>query len=96
VAAAESAFSSARALYRNDPAVYEELGQIYRAQKRCDRAVPIFDEGLGRHPDAILLRSRLIECLLAVGDTVRARTLAREAVNRGQSEFAATLRRLER
>ncbi|HEV8356785.1 MAG TPA: tetratricopeptide repeat protein [Gemmatimonadales bacterium] len=94
--AAESAFSSARALYRDDPAVYEELGQIYRSRKRCDRAVPIFTEGLGRHPDAILLRSRLIECLLAVGDTGRARTLAREAVDRGQSEFAAALRRLER
>ena len=96
LAAAESAFSSARALYRDDPAVYDELGHIHRSRKRCDRALPIFAEGLGRHPGAILLRSRLIECLLAVGDTVRARTLAREAVDRGQSEFTAALRRLER
>ena len=74
--------------------MYETLGQLYRMEKRCDRALPVFAEGVQRHPEGTVLRSRLIECLLAVGDTARARAVARDALARGQSEFESTLRRL--
>ena len=91
---AERTLSAARALYQEDPAVYETLGQLYRMEKRCDRALPVFAEGVQRHPEGTVLRSRLIECLLAVGDTARARAVARDALARGQTEFESTLRRL--
>ena len=94
VSDAERTLSAARALYQEDPAVYETLGQLYRIEKRCDRALPIFAEGVQRHPEGTVLRSRLIECLLAVGDTARARAVARDALARGQTEFESTLRRL--
>lgn len=91
---AERALGSARQLYQDDPAVYETFGQLYRVQKHCDRALPILSEGLSHHPRAIVLRSRTIECAIAVGDSARARALAGEAVAAGQSEFESTLRRL--
>jgi len=94
VAAAARAFRSAIALYQRDSRVYEEFGQLYRRRKRCDLSLPIFREGLQHNPEAPVLRARLVECTLAVGDTAGARALAREAVERGQQEFEATLKRL--
>jgi hypothetical protein len=91
---AERAFHRAWSLYRNDPSVFEQYGQLYRIQGRCDLALPIFEEGVLRHPETTVVRARLIECALAVGDTTRARVLAREAVARGQPEFGSTLTRL--
>jgi len=91
---AERAFRRALTLYRADPAVYEGLGQLYRVQHRCDEALPILEEGVLRHPEATVLRARTIECALAVGDTVRAIGVARQAVEAGQSEFRSTLARL--
>lgn len=93
---AERAFHSAWALYREDPAVFEEYGQLYRIQGRCDRGAPIFAEGVERHPDETVVRARLIECVLALGDTNRARVIARQGVQRGRSEFEGTLKRLGR
>lgn len=91
---AERALHRAWLLYRDDPAVFQEYGQLYRIQGRCDRGLPIFAEGVERHPDETVVRARLIECALAVGDTNRARQVARDAVQRGRSEFEGTLKRL--
>jgi hypothetical protein len=91
---AERVFQRAWSLYRGDPAVFEEYGQLYRVQGRCDRGLPIFAEGVERHPDETVVRARLIECALAVGDTSRARAVAADGVRRGRTEFEATLRRL--
>ncbi len=94
--AARAAFHRAWELYREDPAVFEEYGQLLRTQRRCDLALPILAEGVVRHPEATLARARLIECALVLGDTSRAVRAAREAVALGQTEFQGTLRRLNR
>jgi hypothetical protein len=94
MADAERAMQRAWSLYRDDPAVFEEYGQLYRIQGRCDRGLAIFAEGVERHPDETVVRARLIECALALGDTTRARQVAREAVQRGRIEFEGTLKRL--
>jgi hypothetical protein len=93
-AEAELAWRTALELYDGDPRVYEELGQLYRSTGRCPQALAVLEPGLQRHPDRTPMRSRLIECLLLVGDTVRARALAAEAVREGRAEFEQTLRRL--
>lgn len=91
---AERLLHRAWSLYRDDPAVFEEFGQLYRIQGRCDRGLPILAEGVERHPDETVVRARLIECALALGDTNRARQVAREGVQRGRNEFEGTLKRL--
>ncbi len=93
---AERAYRKAWTLYREDPAVFEALGQLYRIQKRCGEALPILNEGVLRHPEATVLRARTIECDLAVGDTAAAISVARQAVDAGQPEFESTLKRLAR
>jgi Flp pilus assembly protein TadD len=93
-AEAEAAWRWAYELFEGDPEAYEELGQIYRASGRCNEAIPVFASGLRKHPDRTTLRSRYIECLLVLGDTSAARTLAGEAVEQGHSEFEQTVRRL--
>ncbi len=91
---AERAGRAALALYPDDPRVHEQLGQVLRVEARCADALPILEAGLGLEPDGTVLRSRLIECALATGDTSRARALAEEGVRRGLTEFEATLRRI--
>lgn len=93
--AAERAARRALDLYQGDPRIYEQLGQMLRRQGRCREALPVLADGVRRFPDGTVIRSRLIECALAVGDTARARDLAEEAVRLGQSEFNGTIRRLE-
>jgi hypothetical protein len=93
-AEAERAIHRAWLLYRDDPSVFEEYGQLFRVQRRCDRALPVLEEGVSRHPEATVVRARLVECALALGDTGRARRVAWEAVQLGQSEFQSTLDRL--
>jgi hypothetical protein len=92
--AAERALARAYGLFKGDPIVFEQYGQILRRQGRCAEALPILADGVGRFPDRTVARSRLIECALAVGDTARARDLAEEAVRLGQPEFGNTVRRL--
>jgi tetratricopeptide (TPR) repeat protein len=93
-AEAEAAFLRAYELYEGDPETHEELGQIYRASGRCREAIPVFASGLRNHPDRTTLRSRYIECLLVLGDTMTARALAVDAVRQGYREFDQTLHRL--
>lgn len=92
----EAARAAARAydLFKDDAQVFEQYGQILRRQGRCHEASPILEDGARRFPDRTVVRSRLIECALALGDTARALELAREAVRIGQPEFGRTVARL--
>jgi len=92
---AERAGARAYALFKGDPQVFEEYGQTLRRQGRCAEAVPVLVEGLERFPDRTLVRSRLIECTLAVGDTAGALAVAGEGVRLGHTEFEGTVRRIE-
>lgn len=93
-AESERAARHALDLYRKDHHVHDQLGQVLRTMGRCAEAVPILAEGVRVAPGETTIRSRLIECSLAVGDTAQARKAAADAVQAGQSEFTATLRRL--
>ena len=93
-ASAERAARTALALYPDDARIHEQLGQVLRVEGRCGDALPVLEAGLGLEPEGTILRSRLIECALATGDTVRARTVAQDGVRRGLTEFEAMLRRL--
>jgi protein O-mannosyl-transferase len=91
---AERAARRALELYQRDAQVHEQLGQVLRVEGRCAEAIPLLEAGVRLAPQGTTLRSRLIECALAVGDTTRARAVAEEAVRMGQTEFEATLKRL--
>lgn len=91
---AERAARRALELYRKDSNVHDQLGQVLRTMGRCQEAVPIFAEGVTIAPEETTIRSRLIECSLAIGDTASARRIAEEAVRLGQSEFESTVQRL--
>jgi len=95
-ALAEQAARRALALYDRDSRVHEQLGQALRVQGRCPEAIPVLEQGVRLDPAGTTVRSRLIECALAAGDTSRARAAAAEAVELGQREFSATLARLTR
>jgi hypothetical protein len=92
---AEQAARRAIDLSRRDPKAYEHLGQLLRVQGRCVEAVEILDEGVRLFPDETVIRARMIECALKVGDTARAVASAREALAMGQRSFELTLRRLD-
>ncbi|NOT09019.1 MAG: hypothetical protein HOP28_12540 [Gemmatimonadales bacterium] len=94
LADAERAARRALTLYDRDVQVHEQLGQILRTERRCAEAVPILDAGVRLAPDGTTIRSRLIECALAAGDTALARASAQEAVARGLREFEGTVARL--
>jgi hypothetical protein len=91
---AEASARRALALYQGDPQVHETLGQMLRSQGRCAEAIPVLAQGVEADPTRTIVRSRLIECALVVGDTLRARGVAEEAVHRGMQEFELTLRRI--
>lgn len=91
---AEREARRALTLYRRDVRVHEQLGQVLRAQGRCRDGLDVLGEGVRLAPGETTIRSRLIECLLAVGDTAGARATAEAGVAAGHSEFSATVRRL--
>lgn len=91
-----AAYQRAGDLYRGDYRVFEEWGQIQRAAGRCDLAIPIFERGVGANPDATVARSRLFECLYALGDYAKARAVAVAGVERGLTEFTALAARASR
>jgi tetratricopeptide (TPR) repeat protein len=49
------------------PTVHEELGQLLRADGRCEEAIPIFREGLALDTARFQLRAKLVECERVVG-----------------------------
>ncbi len=90
---AEVALARAWSLSTQDPVVAEEYGQLLRRASRCAEAVPVLEQGLSREPTRTSLRARLFECLLAVGDSVRAREVARDGIALGETGFTSQLRR---
>lgn len=92
---AERAGARAYALFKGDPQVFEQYGQTMRRQGRCADALGVLSEGVGRFPDRTVVRSRMIECALAIGDTARALAVAQEGVRLGATEFEGTIRRIE-
>jgi hypothetical protein len=90
---AEARLRRALVLWDRDPVVHETLGQMLRTAGRCPDAVAVFREGLALEPGRTPLRAKLGECLLAIGDSVGARSLAREGLALGQEEFRPLLRR---
>ena len=94
LADAERAGARAYALFKGDPQIFEQYGQTLRRQGRCREALPVLADGVQRFPDRTVVRSRLIECALATGDSARARRVAADAVRLGQPEFENTIRRL--
>lgn len=91
---AEQEARRALELYQRDAHVHDQLGQVLRTLGRCGEAVPVLADGVRLSPRETTIRSRLIECTLATGDTAAARTMAADAVKAGLTEFAATVRRL--
>jgi len=61
-AEAEASLRHALALWPRVPVVYEELGQLLRANGRCEEAIPIFREGLALDTARTQLRAKLTEC----------------------------------
>ena len=92
---AERAGARAYSLFKGDPQVFEQYGQTMRRQGRCGDALGVLADGVQRFPQRTVVRSRLIECALAVGDTARARAVAHDGVRRGATEFEGTVRRLD-
>jgi len=93
---AVAAYRRAGELYQRDHRVFEEWGQLHRAAGRCDLAVPIFERGVSADPSATIARSRLFECLFALGDYHRAEAVATDGVRRGSQEFTAAVDRATR
>ena len=92
--AAERAGARAYALFKGDPQIFEQYGQSLRKLHRCGEALPVLADGVQRFPDRTIVRSRLIECALAIGDTARALAVARAGVRLGRTEFNSTVTRL--
>ena len=82
--------------YAGDYRVFEEWGQILRAENRCGDAIPIFERGLRVYPDGTVIRSRLFECLLTIGRVDDAITIAEAGIARGLPEFAKSVERAQR
>jgi tetratricopeptide (TPR) repeat protein len=91
---AERAARRSLELYRQDPQVFEQLGQNLRRLGRCREALPVLREAVEHFPDRTIARSRLVECAPTSGDTAEARRVAEDGVRRGQDEFKQTLRRI--
>ncbi|HEY4102228.1 MAG TPA: tetratricopeptide repeat protein [Gemmatimonadales bacterium] len=83
-------------LWPHDPEVNDRLGQFLRADGRYAEAIPILESGLRLDPTGSLLRAKLIECLMAERRWDDAERIAREALDRGQGEFASELVRIRR
>lgn len=82
-------------LYSKNPVVLEDLGQLQRQRGHCDRAVEPLGRALaidGTRPTA---RSRLIYCLIRVGDLAGARAAAAAGLTMGDSAYAAPLARID-
>jgi hypothetical protein len=90
---AAAMYARAAALWSGDHRVFEEWGQVLRTQGRCADAIPILERGVRVDPHATLPRSRLFECLLAVGRVDQAIAVAKTGLDLGRPEFEASLER---
>lgn len=85
---AAAMFERAADLYQGDPRVFEDWGQIHRAAANCETAATIFARGLADSPEATVLRSRLFECLMTMGQYPAALETAEQGIALGMDEFA--------
>jgi hypothetical protein len=93
---AEQNLRNALRLWPHDARTNETLGQLLRERGRCGEALPILAQGLEVEPDRTAVRAKLVECLLKLGDTTRALTVADSGITLGDSSFVQVRRRLER
>jgi hypothetical protein len=82
-------------LYGNDPVVFEDLGQLQRERGRCGRAVEPLRRALAIDSTRTTARSRLIYCLIRIGDLPDARSAAVAGFAMGDSAYAAPLARID-
>ena len=82
-------------LYEGDRRVFEEWGQVLRAQGRCNEAVPVLQRAVRADPQETVGRARLIECLIRLKDYSGARGVAEEGIRVGATEFRLQLRRVD-
>jgi protein O-mannosyl-transferase len=83
------------ALWPHDEAVFDELGQLYRADGHCDRAIPIFVQGVAVRADDSSLRAKLVECLIVQRQWDDATRYAAAGVASGQDEFRKEQARID-
>jgi hypothetical protein len=79
----------------SDARFWEEYGQFVRVTEGCPAAVPIFRRGLAQSDSAVVARSRLYYCLVAVGSWDEARTVAVGGVALGDSAFVPLVARAD-
>lgn len=91
--AAARMFERAATLWSRDHRVFEEWGQVLRAQGRCGEAIGIFERGVVADPTSTLARSRLFECLMAERRFPEAEAVAQEGLELGGTEFERSLER---
>jgi tetratricopeptide (TPR) repeat protein len=90
---AREALLRSAGLYHRDGRVYQDLGQLMRFEHGCQRAVPLFRRSLEIDPTLYQARGRLYVCLLEVGDTAGAMTLAADGAKRGEWFFQLVMAR---
>ncbi len=90
---AAAMYQRAADLFAGDYRVFEEWGQILRTEHHCEQAIPIFERGVRAYEDGTTVRSRLFECLLALGRTDEAIAVAEAGVARGLTEFKGSIER---
>ena len=82
-------------LYDRDPVVFEDLGRLQRERGRCGRAVEPLRRALAIDSTRPIARTRLIYCLMRVGDLADARAAAVTGLAMGGSAYAAALARID-
>jgi hypothetical protein len=83
VAQAEAPLLRAVSLFPDDYGALSLLGDVYRRQDRCGRAVPLLERALLVYPDGADARANLAACLIGMGRFADARQQASEGERRG-------------
>lgn len=82
-------------LYSKNPIVFEDLGQLQRQRGRCSRAVEPLRRALAIDSTRPTARSRLVYCLIRLGDLANARAAAVTGLTMGYSAYAVPLARID-
>jgi tetratricopeptide (TPR) repeat protein len=86
--AGEREYRTAIRLYPYDPTVFAGLADHYRAAGLCGPAIPLFRQALDLAPGLGLARTRLIQCLIQVGDLTAAQEELAEKERRKEPDAA--------
>jgi len=92
---AVEALQRAAFLYSADPVVFEDLGQLQRAAGACDEAIISLERALEIDAARIIARSRLVYCLIELGQLTAARGVAETGMSLGDSSFAGPIARID-